>query len=231
MSFNRLNYDNGAYKQDLNQSVGPGYYQLGTPPISCSPCYPYPPSIRLQHSGDSVQDKIFMVDTDSELLGLFRKNSRNPDKKYKPCCEGTTCSSGEPCGQGVSGACKSNNVHLKQGQRAGDQNLRHWKDCMVPAEDTRLSNPPCTLRGTGWNRWEWLCLDPQERVEMPFDWNINNRIVVKDNHRPLIPHPISQEPALPKDKDLPCEETAGLCGNFTQPPSVHWQSQRIVQQY
>jgi hypothetical protein len=46
-------------------------------------------------------------------------------------------------------------------------------------DDSRLSNPPCNLRGTGWNRWEWLCLNPQERVEIPFDWNITYNGVSK----------------------------------------------------
>ena len=77
MSFNRLNYDTGTYKQDLNQSVGPGNYYLNQPPVSCEQCYPYPPSVRLQHSGDSVQRDMFMIDVDSELAGLFRKNTRN----------------------------------------------------------------------------------------------------------------------------------------------------------
>ncbi len=231
MSFNRLNYDTGTYKQELHQSVGPGNYHLNQPPVSCTPCYPYPSTVRLQHSGDSVQKDIFMIDVDSELAGLFRKNSRNPKNKYIPCCDGTTCTSGEPCGQGVSSGCKSKEFNLKRGQRFGDQNLKHWQDCFTPAEDTRLNNPPCTLRGTGWNRWEWLCLNPQERIEMPFDWNINNRIVVKDNHRPLIPHPISPAPALPRKENLPCEETVTTCGNFTQPASVHWRSCDTMKQY
>jgi len=231
MSFNRLNYDTGTYKQELNQSIGPGNYHLNQPPVSCTPCYPYPSTVRLQHSGDSVQKDIFMIDVDSELSGLFRKNSRNPKNKYIPCCDGVTCTSGEPCGQGGSAGCKSKLFNIKRGQRFGDQNLKHWQDCFTPAEDTRLNNPACTLRGTGWNRWEWLCQDPQERIEMPFDWNVNNRIIVKDNHRPLIPHPISPEPVLPKQETLPCEETAATCGNFTQPASVHWRSCDTMKQY
>jgi hypothetical protein len=74
---------------------------------------------------------------------------------------------------------------------------------MPTTENTRLSNPSCNLRGTGWNRWEWLCQDPQERVEIPFDYNINNRLVVRDNHRPLIPKPLDQSAALPKPTDEP----------------------------
>ena len=30
-----------------------------------------------------------------------------------------------------------------------------------------------------------------------FDFNINNRLIVKDNHRPCVPRPIDQSPALP----------------------------------
>ena len=76
------------------------------------------------------------------------------------------------------------------------------KDCnAIHAEDTRLSNPPITLRGTGWNRWEWLCQDPQQNAFVPFDYNIANRIVAKDNHRPYIQRPIDQSAALPPEND------------------------------
>ena len=232
MSFNRLNYDTGSYKQELNQSVGPGNYAINKPPISCEACYPENPALRLQHRGDSVDKGQFMIDIDSELLGLFRKNSKNPKKHYIPCCDGSTCTSGQPCGDGVRESCRSNKGQPKRGQMANDhKKLKHWKECMIPAEDTRLSNPPCSLRGTGWNRWEWLCLNPQDRVEIPFDWNISNRLLVKDNHRPVIPHPISPEPALPKETQLPCETTHKTCGNFTQPPSVHWQTSKQIKQY
>ena len=75
--------------------------------------------------------------------------------------------------------------------------MKHTRDCDNWVENTRISNPSCNLRGTGWNRWEWLCENPQERVLMPFDTNISNRLVVKDNHRPVIPKLIDQNPILP----------------------------------
>jgi hypothetical protein len=50
----------------------------------------------------------------------------------------------------------------------------------VKTEHTRLSNPSFNLRGTGWNRWEWLCLNPQDRVEIPFDFNISNPLLLND---------------------------------------------------
>ena len=200
---------------------------MATPPISCEPCYPYPPSVRLQKRGDSLIKNTPLIDVDSELSGITRKLSKNIGEQYIPQCPDSVCSSGEVCGQGVVGQCSG----MKRGERATDSNLVHMPDCFVPAEDTRLNNPPCTLRGTGWNRWEWLCLNPQEKIEIPFDWNINNRLIVKDNHRPLIPNPISPEPALPKELNLPCEETSSICGNFTQPPSVHWRSCNTINQY
>ena len=229
MSFNRLNYDTGAYSQELNQSVGPGVYKLDEPKISCQECYPYPPSIRLQSQGNSIDKTKFLIDVDSELLGLNRRKSKDPSKNYVPCCPESLCTSGQPCGQGVIGNCKKKN--LKNGQRYPDDNLHHFKDCFIPAEDTRLSNPACNLRGTGWNRWEWLCNNPQERIEIPFDYNISNRIIVKDNHRPCIPNLIDPEQALPKGGDLPCVPTGPTCSVNTDTPSVHWRKCSQIKNY
>lgn len=54
----------------------------------------------------------------------------------------------------------------------------------TPTEDTRLSNPSCTLRGAGINRFHALCSDPQaECAVIPrFPIGTSSRIVVKDNH-------------------------------------------------
>jgi len=166
MSFNRLNYDCGTYKQELNQSIRPGNYKLREPKISCKPCYPSPPTIRLQKRGVSIDKNISLIDIDSELLGLSRRHSKDPSKRYVP-------------------------------EKNLNSNLQHWDNCFIPEENTRLSNPSCNLRGTGINRWEWLCQNPQDRIEVPFDYNISNRIVVKDNHRPCIPKPIDQQAVLP----------------------------------
>jgi hypothetical protein len=228
MSFNRLNYDTGAYNKIMNESTGPGIYNIQTPKTSCEPCYPVPPSVRLQKEGGSVDSSRLLVDVGSDLLGLNYKNTKDPTQKYLPMCDKNICNSGEPCGQGVTSNCNANNI--KSGERPGD-NLTHFRDCFVAAEDTRLSNPSCNLRGTGWNRWEWLCKNPQERVGVPFDYNICNRLVVKDAHRPCIPNPIDINPSLPVSKDLPCEKTNSSCSSFTNPQSVTWQKNCIIRQY
>ena len=231
MSFNRLNYDTCAYKRILSESTGPGIYQLNKPQIDCEQCYPYPPTVRLQSQGDSVFSDQSRIDTDSELIGITRKYSRCPTKKYIPNCPYCKCSTGYPCGQGVATACGSCAEKLKRGEMCTENKLRHWKDCFIPSEDTRFSNPVSNLRGTGFNRWEWLCLDPQEKIFHPYDFNINNRLIVKDNHRPIIPTPIDATPQLPVGGSLPCDNTLSTCGAPTQPPSVQWRKCAGIKQY
>ncbi len=201
MSFNRLNYDTCAYKQDLYQSVGPGEYRLTEPPNTDDICFAESPHIRLQYQGVSVPQDKPLIDVDSELMNITRPASACPSRKYIP--DGSQCGLTNPM---------------------DNEKKNHAKDCFFTVEDTRLSNPPCTLRGTGWNRWEWLCLNPQERVLIPFDHNINNRLVVKDNHRPCIPKPIDVNLSLPPQTgDIKCNPTQASCGVPTGPPSVHWQ--------
>ena len=179
MSFNRLDYDSCSYKQEISESIGPGEYQLTTPFISCTDCFNKDPQIILQRSGGSVAKKMPMVDVDSELLNLNRKLSNCSNDHFIPKFD-------------------------KDGGINNNINLVDFENCKMPlTENTRLSNPSCNLRGTGWNRWEWLCQDPQERVEIPFDYNIDNRRVVKDNHRPLIPELIDQSGFLPVANNEP----------------------------
>ena len=193
MSFTKLAYDKEAYKTTISQSVKQAKYQITKPRISCQQCYPYPVSVRPQQQGVSVYKDKHIIDVSSELLGITRTATSAPGGKYIPECKVSQCNSGYPCGQGVVDNCNSQN----SGERVGDEGLKHWKDCFFPAEDTRLSNPSCNLRGTGWNRWEWLYRNPQEHVEKSFKNDISTRIMVKDNHRPIIPTPISVNKSLP----------------------------------
>lgn len=171
MSFNRLPYDTCAYEHDLRQSVGVGHYQTNAPRAECHACFSPDPTIRSQIRGVNVCDDIgAFTDVSSELLNITRRASSCPTQKFLPN------------GDKPAVPCK----------------LRQLPDCpQMPREDTRLSNPPCTLRGTGINRWEWLCRNPQDKAIVPFVWNVSNRIVVKDNHRACIPQPLDACPSLP----------------------------------
>ena len=100
--------------------------------------------------------------------------------------------------------------------------MLHLTECEnLTTEDTRLSNPPNTLRGMDEDRREWLCQDPQERVLVPFDYESGIRNNCRDNHRPLIPTPKDPSDSLPTPSDEPIEtRIARVKGVPTGPPSV-----------
>jgi hypothetical protein len=186
MSFNRLNYDYCQYKQTLAETTGACNYMLGTPSVVCkSDCFVENPSIRLQKNGVSTISNKPLVDVDSELWNRVSPNTKCPNLKYLPDCP--------------SDQIASSYIHPPQCS-------------FTSGDDTRLTNPPSTLRGTGWNRWENLNRDPQLNALVPFDLNIQNRILVKDNHRPCIPSPLNPNPSLPiAMKGLECNKIIPTC--------------------
>jgi hypothetical protein len=208
MSFNRLNYDLCSYEHVLRESTGPGQYYLQTPAVNCGPCHPNNPKYRLQTAGVQVTGEQALIDDSSDLRNIVRPGTNCPSKKYLP----NESQKGKVCEGKVN---------------------PNYRECDMPTmEDTRISNPACNLRGTGWNRWEWLCLDPQERVLIPFDYNINNRLVVKDNHRACLPKPLDISPSLPNPTNSPIyPKVVKTCGVPTDPPSVQWANSDTVRQY
>ncbi len=223
MSFNRLNSDTCQYKQLVHESVGPGDYMLSTPPNGCDYCYPWAPTVRLQYGGDSIDRSRALVDINSELLNINKPASKCPEKRW--------------VSQNVKNGYKFNNSTRKSLKNikedfsnpsmgdnrcnSKDGNLTNWKDCFYHSIESRYVTPASTLRGTGFDRWEWLCFNPQEKAAIPFDCYIPNRIVVKDNHRPCIPTPIDYRPLLPVATHQECEKTTPVCANPTNPRSIN----------
>jgi hypothetical protein len=225
MSFNRNIYDVCSYDYQLAETVGPGVYQLARPDNGCTSCLPADPRIIAQSKGVSVSRNTSMIDIDSELIGISRNLTRCPDRKYVPDTN-------------ASGQCGAQTGKVRTGCQStaklcvDDSEKMHFTDCGMYTEDTRLSNPPCTLRGTGWNRWEWLPMNPQERVTEPFDFKINTKLLSKDSHRPCIPRPVDQHLVYPMPKDIPiCETIMPVCTVPTMPASVSWQREEIVSRY
>lgn len=178
MSFASLGYDSCSYNEKLRSSVGPGMYMLTTPgndSEECSQDIPADPYMRYQHWGPGTCVPGSAVDDGSELLGLRYKNSKCSADAYTPGKYAQKPACGAP----------------------GTLNAR-TKPCNPPQEDTRLSNPPCTLKSTGWNRWEWLCYNPQDKAIIPFEWNTSYRTVAKDNHVPCIEAPMDQSGFAPR---------------------------------
>jgi len=172
----RLIYDNCSYTEKLKRTVGPGLYVLNTPNNDCGDCgknVSMDPSLRYQKYGPNTCTLKTAVDDSSELQGLNYKSSKCNTDQYIP---GTYSSKGN---------CDTNT-------------FVNPRACFAPREDTRLSNPASTLRGTGHNRWEWLCTDPQEQALEEFDRiPVNYKMVSKDNHVPLIETPQDQSVFFP----------------------------------
>jgi hypothetical protein len=208
MSNTRGSDERLAYKQYLSESVGPGSYFLETP-HACASKFVTDGRFSSQGHLASVCQDVPLVDVDSELLGITRKLGSCPESKYKP---------------GSTPFCKLK--HLEVDERLNNQ---------FSSEDCRQSNPACTLRGTGWNRWEWLCQDPQQQATEPFERVVNYRTIVKDNHRPCLATPIMDRVAPDANAIMPRKDVQDLnniqevLASFpAHPAGKHWRELREV---
>lgn len=167
MSFNRLKYDIGIKKLDNQVSTRAGNYGVNAPIVKKN-CFQTNPRIINQKTGVSLNrfvDWRFYsgpVDTESDLMNLNRRASRDPKTKYNP----------------VKDMCRNS-----------DACLTNMPDCFFPTNDTRLSNPPSNLRGTGVKRFNYLLKNPQANIFFPGTQHIPTRIIVKDNYVRKYPTP------------------------------------------
>ena len=207
MSFTNLKYDTPAYEHDLRESVGMLDYKLNTPQ-QCEECFPSDPNVTIQRAGVSVDANRSMIDIDSDLSGLTRKATNDPAQKFLP-------------------DLNSNGLKYKEGPKI------HFDDCNLPkVENTFLSNPSSNLRGTGWNRWESLCHDPQANLEHPFEWNTNSNLLARDNHRPCLHEPNDSNGLFPSRKSDPVEEPIQKVDYVpTEPVSVQWRKLSEIKKY
>lgn len=167
-AMNRRTYDGCKTSDDLRVTTGPGRYQLDPPPMYCDAAYMPEPTTRMQKWGASLNSRYIKTDVESDLFNINRPTTK------------TTCGNYDP---------RANAVNAAEPVKA--------KDGEFPQTFSRLVDPPCTLRSSGWNRWEWLCQNPQEGVMIPFDNNVTTRLAFKDSYRPCIPKPIGAAAVRP----------------------------------
>lgn len=243
MSWSRPVYDVKAYEQSLKESLAPGAYYSGTPIIKdfrapntdCkqSQCYSFLPGGG--GSGVSTSKNRDYIQVENDLIGLTLKNTKDQEEKARarnPNVEGYSVSEGLPGGGGVLNTVKCNRgTQLKEGQRVGDE-VEDYPECGIPAEETRTSNPPSNLRGTGINRWEILDRNPQETFEVPnsnglFAPTVSTRIISKDNHRPCLPTLNDNDLSLPQGGPDPvCSKISNACEVPTNALHPYYVSQR-----
>ena len=152
-STTRNRYDDFHQVDDNRISTYAGRYQLNAPAARCPTTFPSNATIRLQMSGASWPEGQWRTDVETDLRGVGRFSSRIRDDKdlYNPVKN------------------KMNQVPL---MNAPDE--------VVPMTFARLVDPPCTLRTTGWNRFDTVFHNPQETFETPFDFFIPSRTLDKE---------------------------------------------------
>lgn len=160
MAFTRYNYDECRTKKRLQESTGPGRYILNTPGTGTDNLYFFEdPHIRMQKWGANLPSNKsgHPIDILSDLDGRTRKYS-------KFCTETKYPFSG-----------------VEQTQRLKYKTMKSF------TEESRVTHPAYLYRDLEQTRWEYPLLNPQENVCIPFQNNINTRILEKDYYVPKLP--------------------------------------------
>ncbi len=149
-------WDDVHQADDQRISTYAGRYAF-TPYRNCFDSFPVNSTTRLQESGNGwVTDK-WRTDVESDLKGVGRPPTRWREDKllYNP---------------------ETNPINNAGYTNGPDENISN--------NFNRLTNPPCTLRATGWNRWHPLFHNPQAVFETPFDFFIPSRLIDKERCKP-----------------------------------------------
>lgn len=131
-------------------------YYISPPESNCPTSFPVDATTRIQKNGDSLVSGKWRTDVESDLKGINRFGNR------------------------VYG---TRGVYNPDTNPMNTTPLRAAPDESFPLLFNRLTNPPCTLRTTGWNRWQPLPHQPQLTFETPFDFFIPSRDIDKENCR------------------------------------------------
>jgi hypothetical protein len=183
-----IEIDNQQSIATLHRTLDPVYTER------CEKCLPTEIGF-IGKQGISYDSTRPIIDIESELFNLTRPYSKNPKYKYQPKCVNKNC------------------IGIINGCDECQSKLHNFPDCKIRHEHTLISNPKSTLKETGINRFQPLCLNPQDpsRWKHPGEIGINYRLVVKDNHVPCIPRIMDQSLFIPKGGDLPCEKNYQSC--------------------
>lgn len=128
-------------------------YYLNPPAKNCPTTFPVNATTRIQLSGNSWVTGQWRTDVESDLKGIDRLGTKIRCGQYNPETN------------------QMNNIGLSNA---------HDED--IPLTFARLADPPCTLRTTGWNRWQPLFHNPQETFEQPFDFFIPSRDIDREKY-------------------------------------------------
>ena len=148
----RSKFDDVHQIDDMRITSYAARYYLSPPEFNCQTTFPVNSTTRIQKSGAGWVNGMWKTDIESDLRGINRTGVR------------VRCG-----GQYNPDTNQVNNI-----------NVTNADDMNFPMTFNRLSNPPCTLRATGVNRWDFPLRNPQESFETPFDTFIPSRSLDKE---------------------------------------------------
>jgi hypothetical protein len=153
MSFTRYNDDPIRITKRLQISTNEGRYYLNTPGWGDKPNYINDPHIRLQGWGANYLNNAIGIEND--LHGLTRKTGHDE--------------------------IESNN-YLKHSAYDYTNTKSYPVNNDILVEESRAILPGFLFRDAEMYRWEKPLLDPQANIEIPFNYEMSSRIIVKDNY-------------------------------------------------
>jgi hypothetical protein len=221
-TFERQIYDTAAYQAQIRQTTAPMSYMLN--PMRND--VPRPSRMNepgfSSRSGVSVTHMRPMIDVESDLFGMDIKNTKDPNQMFQPRCP--------QCGNATEGYPSS--TGLNTGCAKCSEKLFHLPRSGFRQDATRSSNPLCTSRELGINRFQPLNLQPQDehRWLHQAEVGVNYRMVVKDNHVPCVPKLIDQTAALPVGRGEYRSPILanGTMGTFIAPMTKHARARSTV---
>jgi hypothetical protein len=158
----RSKFDLIKQADDMRITSYGGAYRLNEPNKNCPTSFVVNATSRIQGSGAGWVSNEWKTNVESDLKGINRLGSRvrGENIQYNP----------------------ETNVMNKKGYTNAPDEVFH-------ETFNRLNNPPCTLRASGWNRWEPLPHNPQLTTETPFDFFIPSRLQDKERCKTHTTHP------------------------------------------
>lgn len=152
-NMSRSKFDDFHTQDDLRITSYALRYYLNSPGINCPESYVVDATTRIQKSGGGFVNNTWKTDVESDLKNINRLSTRVRDNSIQ---------------------------HNPETNKFTNKEYSNPKDENFPLLFNRLYNPPCTLRATGWNRWEGLPHQPQLNFETPFDFFIPSRDIDKE---------------------------------------------------
>jgi hypothetical protein len=161
-SMTRGKWDDFRHMDDMRITSYAGRYAINVPAANCPNTYIVNPTTRIQKHGNSWPTQQWKTDVESDLRGINRFGNRI---------------------RAGDNSCEKGTLYNPDTNRMNNIPLEAAPDGNFPMIFSRTDNPSCTLRCTGWNRWDPLFHNPQETFETPFDFFIPSRSIDKERCR------------------------------------------------